>query len=115
VLPISTLIRNIPVFGYLDFLKVGHVIGYFWLGLTVFYALSLQARWLHVLHPTVAAVALCALYAMTDEIHQLFVPGRSSLAQDVLLDTLASLAGVVTLFVIVKITIFLKRQRTPTD
>lgn len=35
-----------------------------------------------------------AAYAATDEIHQLFVPGRSGQISDVLLDSLGGLAGV---------------------
>ncbi len=40
-----------------------------------------------------AAWALAAAYAVTDEIHQLFVPGRAGMAVDVCIDAMGALAG----------------------
>ena len=40
------------------------------------------------------AVALSVAYAITDEIHQLFVPGRSGRVTDVLIDSIGCLLGV---------------------
>ena len=40
------------------------------------------------------SVFLAFLYACTDEIHQLFVPGRSGQISDIILDTLGSLTGI---------------------
>lgn len=37
---------------------------------------------------------LCALYAMSDEFHQTFVPGRSGEIRDVLLDSAGALTGI---------------------
>lgn len=45
-----------------------------------------RAIWLSVL--------LCAIYAASDEAHQMFVPGRGPLPTDVLIDTTASCIGV---------------------
>jgi VanZ family protein len=73
----------------IDWLKTGHVIGYFWLGFTVLYALSARSRW----SPSLALI-LCCLYSFTDEFHQMFTPGRSASPRDILIDTLAALAGV---------------------
>ena len=42
----------------------------------------------------VAAVAVTALYGITDEIHQMFVPGRSPELLDLLADLLGAVAGV---------------------
>ena len=41
------------------------------------------------------AVALGTLYAVSDELHQSFVPGRKGLAVDVGIDTIGVLGGVV--------------------
>ena len=41
------------------------------------------------------AVALAGLYAVTDEVHQLFVEGRHGSPLDVGIDTLGAIAGVV--------------------
>lgn len=43
------------------------------------------------------AVALASLYGVTDELHQLFVPGRSSDPADWLVDTCGSLVGALLL------------------
>jgi len=40
------------------------------------------------------AVLICVLYAATDEIHQLFVPGRSAELGDVAIDTAGALVGI---------------------
>lgn len=105
-LPISSVVRKISLFSTLDFLKAGHAIGYFWLGWAVFYALGLQSR----RSPAIALV-LCALYAVSDEFHQRFVPGRFPEARDVLIDTLAALVGVSVLFALIKTRAFFRRRR----
>lgn len=40
------------------------------------------------------SLALCAVYAITDEIHQYFVPGRSCEIRDMLIDSSGALLGV---------------------
>ncbi|GIN13584.1 hypothetical protein J26TS2_34510 [Shouchella clausii] len=42
----------------------------------------------------VLALCICFLYAVTDEIHQLFIPGRSGQFTDVLIDTAGAAAGI---------------------
>lgn len=44
-------------------------------------------------HATLTAIALSAAYAVTDELHQGFVDGRSPGAIDVAIDTLGACAG----------------------
>ena len=39
------------------------------------------------------SLIICILYATSDEIHQLFVPGRSCQFLDILIDTLGSITG----------------------
>lgn len=39
------------------------------------------------------SVVISAFYAMTDEIHQLYIPGRSGELRDVIIDTSGALAG----------------------
>lgn len=41
----------------------------------------------------VISIIICILYATSDEIHQLFVPGRSCQFLDILIDTLGSITG----------------------
>lgn len=40
------------------------------------------------------APVICALYAISDEVHQLYIPGRSGEVRDVLIDTLGALCGI---------------------
>ena len=49
------------------------------------------------------SVVLCMLYAITDEIHQYFVPGRSCELRDVLIDTAGALLGVLIVYGISKV------------
>jgi VanZ family protein len=72
----------------IDWLKVGHGIGYFCLGVSVLFALLKAPKNL------VSALALCVFYAVTDELHQGLTPERSASGRDVLLDSLAALAGI---------------------
>jgi len=39
------------------------------------------------------AVTLCMAYAITDEVHQMFVPGRAGMIEDVAIDTLGAATG----------------------
>lgn len=95
---ISPASSQAPAFSAkIEWLKIGHGIGYFCLGFTVLYALTAGSRW----SPLTTLVS-CSLYAVTDEIHQAMIPGRSASGRDVLLDSLASLAGIVILLGIVK-------------
>ncbi|HSV85586.1 MAG TPA: VanZ family protein [Levilinea sp.] len=70
-------------------LKVGHVIGYALLGLTYLYALQPGGR-----RAPFLAVALTLGYAVLDEFHQSFVPGRSARLEDVLLDVSAAILAI---------------------
>ena len=51
-----------------------------------------------------------ALYAVSDEIHQSFVPGRSCQISDMLLDTAGVMAGIIMLIVL--IAIYKKHKKT---
>ena len=52
---------------------------------------------------TAAVLIFCGLYAVSDEIHQYFVPGRACMLRDMLLDTCGSLAGIAAALVALKI------------
>lgn len=44
-------------------------------------------------HPHLLSIALCALYAASDELHQAFVPGRGPSPIDVMIDTAGACIG----------------------
>lgn len=52
---------------------------------------------------------LTAVYAATDEFHQLFVPGRSGEGRDVLIDAAGALAGCLLFYLLLKV---FERKRT---
>lgn len=80
----------LPDFGWADYLvkKGGHMAGYGLLALSFWYALEWKSdkRWL--------AWLLAILYAVTDELHQAYVPGRHPSPWDVaIFDNLGALAA----------------------
>lgn len=76
--------------------KMAHFFLYFVLGILA-YKLTLK-----VYGPKpvaiIYALIFCFIYASSDEIHQLFVPGRSCEILDILLDTSASLIAIGMLY-----------------
>lgn len=71
---------ELPDFGWADVLvkKGGHMAGYAMLALAYLFAFRMQTRWRW------ACWLLALGYAVTDELHQSFVPGRTAAALDVL-------------------------------
>lgn len=55
------------------------------------------------LHPlVVAAWAMATAYAITDEVHQIFVPGRACMVTDVLIDAAGVLLGAMAVALIIR-------------
>lgn len=54
-------------------------------------------------HPLATSILFSFLYACTDEIHQIFVPGRSAQFRDVLIDTLGASFGTLIAYLIIKL------------
>lgn len=80
--------------------KNAHFIAYFILAVLMLLALLQSA----VPKPVNLALLFCLLFAISDEFHQLFVPGRSGQFRDVLIDGAGALLGVlVTALVINRI------------
>lgn len=73
--------------------KAAHISAYFILGILIFNLLKEYD--LAIKKMIFASIAMAMLYACTDEIHQIFVPGRSGEVRDVLIDTAGAAAGVV--------------------
>jgi VanZ family protein len=49
-----------------------------------------------------ASYLFCVLYASSDELHQYFVPGRSCMFYDVIIDALGAAAGIFIVYIILK-------------
>jgi len=72
--------------------KCAHVMLYFVFGMLLLHALSIRKG------PTPRLMLLtglaCLAYAITDEWHQLYVPGRGAQWQDVIIDTAGAILGI---------------------
>ena len=79
--------------------KVAHLTEYAVLGILSYIAFLLHKKKKLVL----SATTLCFLYAITDEIHQLFVKGRACRWYDVLIDTAGAVIGIMIIIGILKI------------
>lgn len=87
--------------------KGAHFTEYAILAGTIFLHFSLRNR--KGIKLILLSVALTAMYAATDEFHQLFVPGRSGEIKDVLIDTAGALTGVIILNLIINL--FARKNR----
>lgn len=72
--------------------KMAHFTEYLILGVLVL--LTLRAYNINNIY---LAILICFLYACSDEIHQVFVPGRDGNIIDITLDTLGSTTGILLL------------------
>lgn len=72
--------------------KSAHIIAYFILGLLAYNVIRLYS-W-PMRRAILASAAIVLLYAISDEFHQSFVPGRSAEVRDVLIDTTAGVVGI---------------------
>jgi len=86
-------IQELGLGGFSEFLlrKLAHLAEYAVLGallLLLLHAVFRRGRWL-----APAAIAIVFLFAVTDEIHQSYVQGRTPLPEDVMLDTLGACFG----------------------
>lgn len=66
--------------------KHAHFIIYFVLGVFVLHALGSASIGI--------ALLICVIYAMSDEFHQLFIPGRGAQIKDVLIDSAGASVGI---------------------
>lgn len=66
--------------------KNAHFFGYLVLGILVVKAVGKRGAAL--------ALLICVLYAISDEVHQLYVPGRSSEIKDVIIDSVGAAVGI---------------------
>lgn len=89
--------------------KTAHFTEYFILGLILI--LYLQTKEKLTTKYIILAIIFCVLYATSDEIHQLFVDGRSCKIMDILIDTCGSSLAILGFTSIYKLTTNLKKQK----
>ncbi len=78
--------------------KTAHFMSYLLLGALLFWAIKPHAKSLKT--TAALSVAVAFLFAVSDEIHQMLIPGRSAEVRDVLLDTLGAATGVALVWLI---------------
>lgn len=90
IVDIITSIINIKDTELLSFIirKLAHFTEYFILGILVINLITKYDK------KIIIAILLCIIYATSDEIHQIFVPGRSCQITDIMIDSLGSIMGV---------------------
>src|SRR5690625_3729616 len=79
---------------------------YFVLGVLIIHALFRRVHWKR---DVIFATTISILYAISDEVHQLFIPGRSGEVRDVFIDSGGAIVGII-LYVLIKL-FLLKRNR----
>ena len=87
--------------------KSAHFIGYMILGILAS-GLILQYENINKKYPL--AFLICVIYAISDEIHQLFVPGRAGQVRDVLIDSAGSLLGIIIVMAFEKLLIKINKK-----
>ena len=71
--------------------KLAHFSLYFLLGIIIYQLVNC----FNVKHKFLITILICFLYATGDEVHQLFVAGRSSRVLDVFIDTSGSISSLI--------------------
>lgn len=83
-----------------DFIRtVAHFLEYAGLAVLVFNALYQTFGY----QRPVASLVISALYAASDEIHQLFVEGRAFQLSDIAIDSLGAASGIIVLILLIKL------------
>lgn len=85
-----------------------HCLEFMGLSLLIFNAT--YATWEKKITPLIA-FAGTVLYAITDEIHQIFVPGRAFQISDILVDSTGALIGIIASFIALKIILYITKRR----
>ena len=88
--------------------KSAHFIAYMILGIL---AILLFLQYENINKKPQLAFLLCVVYAISDEVHQLFVPGRSGQVSDVIIDSSGSFVGIVVVLLCVTLLATKKQKR----
>ncbi len=91
--------------------KSAHIFAYFVLAILSF--IMVYAYKNNINKSIKFSFIISVLYAISDEIHQLFIPGRSGMIQDVFIDSIGIIVGIVLITIIFKLVI--KNKKTVCD
>lgn len=109
---IILVLTSLPSTEFVPVLRLGdkfeHFIAYMGLGSILFFALHFQKRFPKLKkYIFISSLSICYLYGIFDEIHQIFIPGRSFDWFDVIANYLGSFIGI---FLIYKYINFIKNN-----
>ena len=79
------------------------------MGLSVLLFNAVYVTWFLKLTPIIAFLGT-VFYAITDEIHQIFVPERAFQTSDILVDSTGALIGVIASFIILKVILYIMKR-----
>lgn len=93
-------IKRKEIYEYLSYpvRKAAHVTIYLILGIITCNVVLLYK--INIKEIIIISILICALYATSDEIHQIFISGRSGQLIDVILDTCGSTLGILLTYTI---------------
>ncbi|KYG30585.1 VanZ family protein [Alkalihalobacillus trypoxylicola] len=87
--------------------KGAHFFSYFVLAILYFFALNKMKK---LSYNGLVAFLMATIYAITDEFHQYFIPGRVAAVTDVMIDSLGALCGIISYMLALKVVkYFIKR------
>lgn len=90
--------------------KSAHFFLYFVLGILIF--LFLKDKWYFTFKTLLITVLICFLYAISDEIHQLFISGRTARIIDVIIDTCGSILSSLIILSTSKLITKIKKKKS---
>ncbi|NSW90255.1 MAG: VanZ family protein [Firmicutes bacterium] len=76
--------------------KAAHFTEYFILSFVFYRAMVISE--VRVKKSMIVTLVFCFLYAVSDEVHQVFVPGRAFAVGDIIIDTLGAALGIIVIF-----------------
>lgn len=91
IMPLAELPVDVEALNHI-IRKTAHFVTYLVLG--VLTVNSIKASGIPLFKAVVWAAAICIVYAATDEVHQMFVPGRGAQVKDVLIDSAGAVVGI---------------------
>lgn len=88
--------------------KVAHFIIYMLIGMCSFYAMLILVE--KIRKKATVSVFFCFIYALSDEVHQFFVPGRDFKVTDILIDMFGVIIGILLLKIILIVIEYIKNN-----
>ncbi len=100
ILHLARLRVSAAAFALLQYLlrRGAHLTVYGIFAIFIYYSLAGESRPKWSLRRAVASVVIAAIYSLTDEYHQSFVPGRDGSLLDCGVDTLGAMLGTVVVY-----------------